>query len=78
MSDPREIAGLVLSTPGLVDGLAETLRELGVRDPHVVVVRSLVDLADAWPGPTGWAIDNDGEPYAYRRNAGEGRLERER
>ena len=70
VSDPREIAGLVLRTPGLVGILAETIASVGI-DPklaRVAVVRSLVDLANEWPGVLGWGIDNEGDPYLYRRS----------
>lgn len=76
ISDPRELAGLVLATPGLIDKLADSLTELGSdiatrgierKDLHATLVRSLVKLAEEWPGVYGWAVDNAGEPYPYKR-----------
>src|SRR5213592_4407232 len=53
VTDPREIAGLVLDTPGMVDNLADALAGAGVREGYRKAVRAdlvrvLVELADAW------------------------------
>lgn len=74
VSDPREIAGMVLETPGMLDRLADALTRVDILSRaflRTTLARSLVEIADAWPeGDRGWAIDNDGEPYPYDRKGG--------
>lgn len=67
ISDPKDIAALVLETPGLADKLgdamADVLRkrheadESEVQAARACIKRTLAEMAP------GWALDNFGEPY---------------
>lgn len=66
VSDPREIAALVLDTPGMAEKLAEAcagiVHESERELVRATVKRTLVEMAD------GWAIDNFGQAYKWRGN----------